>query len=199
MCLHIWQKTLDLIIGSFADFEYRFQKERNTSRPVLILPTPFFREFLLSPVPVVLFFSSRTSPCYLSCFLFPKFFSPFAMFLSMFSLTVSPVPVFAPSLPPSLSLFHFTIVEGKIMYLSAAFLLPPLLSVATCSTLPCNWRRPLGRFSLVSQEEYVSRCKPCSKTIRGCRLVVYLFACVTCKQQEQLNKIFILKIGQIDA
>jgi len=103
--------------------------------------------------PVILFFSfaSRSlSPfppsfCYLSCFLSPNFF------LSIFSLVVSPVPIPVQSQPPSLSLFHFSIVKGKIMYLSAAFLLPSLLYAATC-WLYLLWnrrRRSLGSFSLV--------------------------------------------------
>lgn len=112
------------------------------SRPLLILSITLFHAFLPSPFSFrsSYFFLSRLDPAslvsssrprYLSLslvFLSSKIFSPFATFLSIFSLrrfsrfrTRSGRYLSARTLP----LFHFSIVEGKIMYLSAAFLLPP--------------------------------------------------------------------------
>lgn len=121
--------------------------------------------FLLRPLDV-LFFSPAPScsPAVSRSLLFslPHFsrFSRFSL-LPFRRLCRFRSPIFS----LAFSLFHFSIAEGKIIYLSVAFLLPPLPSSTYCraqlrvgATLLCKRRRrPLGSFSLVSRERCTSR------------------------------------------
>lgn len=120
-------------------------------------------DFFFLPALAVFRVPLRTLSLSLSYFLV-RIFSPFSTFLSIFSS-----PPFPPSFSSrSLSLFHFSIAEGKIIRLSATFLVLaiPVAVTCRCTTLPCSRRRrPLGSFSLVSRERYVSRRGPCPKTM----------------------------------
>lgn len=163
----------------------------------------FFRAFLLSPFSrpslVALFFSFRvpwplapsSHPRYLSCFLsFLKFF-PRSPRFSRFSLSLFlsfPCPFRRYHLSArSISLFHFSIVKGKIMYLSAAFLLPLLLAGRSyVLALHCSATGDedlLAAFRSFHGRD-TSRVANLARKLRGCRLVVYLLTFVTCKQQE---------------
>lgn len=123
------------------------------------------------------FSSFSFSVCLFSRFLFHIF--PVLPRFSRFSPVVSPgfILLLPPSscslvLPPvcSLSLFHFSIVEGKIIYLSATFLSCfPSAGRSYMSVLHspiARRRRSLGSFSPVSRKRYVSCRGPCPKTPR---------------------------------
>lgn len=160
----------------------------------------FFRAFLLplfSRCPI--FFLSRpvasrpflSSSLSLLFPLFPKNFSAFATFLSIFSLALFlsfPCPFRRYHLSArSLSLFHFSIVKGKIMYLSAAFLLPLLLagrSYVLALHCPATGDEDLLAAFRSFHGRDTSRVANLARKLRGCRLVVYLLTFVTCKQQE---------------
>lgn len=163
----------------------------------------FFRAFLLSPFSrsrCPIFFLSRPvasgpflSPSLSLLFpLFPKIFSAFATFLSIFSslsLFLSfPCPFRRYHLSArSLPLFHFSIVKGKIMYLSAAFLLPLLLagrSYVLALHCPATGDEDLLAAFRSFHGRDTSRVANLARKLRGCRLVVYLLTFVTCKQQE---------------
>lgn len=141
--MHIWQKTLDLItalspISNITDsgkkgtqpvaFNFIHDVFPRASSPFCSCRPIFFLSRLVA---------SRTflalAISFVSSFL--NFFPVRYVSLDFLSYPFLPFPYSFRRchLPArSLSLFHFSIVEGKITYLSAAFLLPPLLSAATC-------------------------------------------------------------------
>lgn len=141
----------------------------------------FFRAFLLTllPFPSSYFFLSRLS-----------FSSPFLALA--ISLAVSSFLNFFPVCYVSLDFLSCRFSRSRTRSVAATFSLIPFpyfilassreklctsplhFSCPLCwtqlrasSTLSCNRRRrPLGSFSLVSREGYVSRCKLCPKTTR---------------------------------